>query len=92
MIKCLLIKEKKTTLRSLGSQSWRVGSELELGTVKIRLGPVLEKLDESYLNSNLNRNYLGRKQTVRKLHDFNGNILYTCELDVLLCCEVNTGK
>ena len=47
----------------------------ELGTVMIRLGPVLEKLDESYLNSNLNRNYLGRKQTVRKLYNFNGNIL-----------------
>ena len=50
-------------------------SEKELGTVKIRLGPVLEKLDESCINSNLNRNFLGRKQTVVNLYDFDGNIL-----------------
>ena len=35
----------------------------------------MEELDKSGINSNLNRSYLGRKQTVGKLYDFNGNIL-----------------
>ena len=71
MPKCLIMTLYiYTTLESLGSQRRR-----ELGTVKIRLGPVLEKLDESCINSNLNRNYLGRKQTVVNLYDFDGNIL-----------------
>ena len=42
---------------------------------RISLRPVLEKLDGSCINSNLNRNYLGRKQTVVNLYDFDGDIL-----------------
>ena len=41
----------------------------------LSLGPVLEKLDKSGINSNLNRNYLERKQTVGKLYNIDGNIL-----------------
>ena len=49
---------------------------------RIRFGPVLEKLNESHINSNLDRNSVV-KQTVGKLHDRDGNILWTCELDAL---------
>ena len=68
-------RRKRERERDREGESW--------AQFRIRLGPVLEKLDASCINSNLNRNYLGRKQTVGKLYDFDGNILYTCELDVL---------
>ena len=32
-------------------------------------------LSENCMDSDLNRNYLGKKQTVGKLYDFDGNIL-----------------
>ena len=70
MFKCLII-----TLYKPLQRAWALREGESWAQFRIRLGPVLERLDERYLNSNLNRNYLGRKQTVGKLYDFNGNIL-----------------
>ena len=37
------------------------------------LGSDFDLFWRNLINSNLNRNYLGRKQTVGKLRDFDGN-------------------
>ena len=56
-------------------RAWALREEESWAQFRISLRPVLEKLDESCINSNLNRNYIGRKQTVVNLYDFDGNIL-----------------
>ena len=56
-------------------RAWALGEGESWAQFRISLRPVLEKLDESCINSNLNRNYLGRKQTVVNLYDDDGNIL-----------------
>ena len=70
MSKCLIM-----TLYISLWRAWALREGERWAQFRISLRPVLEKLDESCINSNLNRNYLGRKQTVVNLYDFDGNIL-----------------
>ena len=56
-------------------RAWALREGQSWAQFRISLRPVLEKLDESCIFSNLNRNYLGREQTVVNLYDFDGNIL-----------------